>query len=190
MNVRTLLTAAALAVAASAPLAQETPRGTITLVPTGPTTFAATLPEQTPNGLFVNGLFVDTFELLPSTFAGSVSVSLMSVAGPVNFFAAILGEEGFSFLPETGQSTFAFQANVGGMAPRTLTVFGFSGDPGSSGEPGRPEMMPVAAEGAYRGTLSATSVAAIPEPETYALMLGGLAFVAAMRRRSTRRAQA
>jgi hypothetical protein len=29
-----------------------------------------------------------------------------------------------------------------------------------------------------------------PEPETYALMLGGLAFVAAMRRRAVRRAQA
>jgi hypothetical protein len=73
-------------------------------VPTGPTTFAATLPDQT-----VNGLFVDTFELLPSTFAGSVSVSLMSVAGPSTSSPPSWARKDSASCPRAGRARSPFR---------------------------------------------------------------------------------
>jgi hypothetical protein len=124
----------------------------------------------------VSGLFVDTFTFTPATFAGDVSVSFTSLSGPVNFFAALLNGQGFSFLPESGQALFAFQTAVTADMPLELTLLGFAGNAETL----------MDASGVYRGTITA----AIPEPETYALMFAGLAVIGAVARRRTRRSQA
>jgi hypothetical protein len=56
----------------------------------------------------VSGILVDTFSFTPASLAGGVSVSFTSVAGPVTFFAALLNDQGFSYVPESGQSALTF----------------------------------------------------------------------------------
>jgi hypothetical protein len=170
MNLKAIAAAATLACAAAAS-AQEIPLAQIplTLVPTGANTSVATF-ERT-----VNGAFLDSFTFSPASFAGTVSVSLMPLSGPINFTVALLNDQPFSFFPESGQSTFAFQADVSADMPLSLVVLGFSGDAETF----------TAASGRYGGT-----VTAIPEPGTYALLLGGLAALGVMNRRRQRRLSA
>lgn len=171
MNLQALAAAAVLSLASTVSLAQPVePPVALVLAPSGPGTLGTSFERS------VSGLFVDTFTFTPSTFTGSVAVNLTSLSGPVNFFSALLNGERFSFLPESGQTSFAFQANVTAAMPLELTVLGFAGNADTL----------TAASGAYRGTI----VAVIPEPETYALMLGGLAAIGAMARRGRRKAQA
>ena len=169
MNFKMLAASAALAVAASASFAQDAPP-TIPLVLTASAgnVLGTTFQRQ------VTGFFVDTFEFTPPTFSGMVSVTLASLSGPVSFFAAYLNGQGFSHFPEDGP-TFAFSAKVASDAPLTLLVSGFAGILGE-------DAAPVAAAGTYSGTITAQA-AAIPEPQTYALMLAGLGVVGAMARR-------
>jgi hypothetical protein len=166
------LAAAAVLSAATASFAQSTEPIVVVLAPSGPGMFGTTFERS------VSGLFVDTFTFTPSAFAGNVAVNLTSLAGPVNFYAALLNGEGFSFLPESGATSFAFQANVTAATPLELTVLGFAGNADTLTE----------ASGSYRGSITAQTIAAIPEPETYALMLGGLAAIGAMARRRQRKA--
>ena len=165
MNLHKLAVSGALALAVSAPLAQEASPIGLVLSPAGGGTLSATFQRE------VTGLFVDTFVFTPASVSGPVSVSLTPLSGPVNFLAALMNDEGFSFLPESGATSFAFQANVGTNVPLSLTVLGFAGNVDTL----------EAATGSYSGT-----VAAIPEPETYALMLGGLALLGALRRAGER----
>jgi hypothetical protein len=172
MKLQTLAAAAVLSVAATASFAQSTEPIVVVLAPSGPGMFGTTFERS------VSGLFVDTFTFTPSAFAGNVAVNLTSLAGPVNFYAALLNGEGFSFLPESGATSFAFQANVTAATPLELTVLGFAGNADTLTE----------ASGSYRGSITGQTIAAIPEPETYALMLGGLAAIGAMARRRQRKA--
>ena len=170
MNFKMLAASAALAVAASASVAQEaTPSVALVLTPSAGNTLSTTFQRS------ATGFFLDTFEFTPATFSGMVSVSLASLSGPVNFFSALLNGQGFSFFPEDGQSTFAFNATVASNVPLTLQVLGFAGDADTL----------TGAAGTYSGTITA-HVAAIPEPQTYALMLAGLGVVGAMIRRRQR----
>ncbi|MBC7779967.1 MAG: FxDxF family PEP-CTERM protein [Proteobacteria bacterium] len=162
MKLKHFFLAAALVGAAGLSRADPPP---ITLLPTGPGVFSAEFLQP------VDGLFIDVFSFLPETFDGQVSVTLSSVTGPVSFFTASLNDQNFSFFPEAGLIDFSFGALVTGDVPLTLTVFGAVLD--AEGNPNGP--------GSYRGTV--TAVAAIPEPETYGLMLAGLAFLGARARR-------
>ncbi len=131
----------------------------------------------------VSGLFVDTFTLLPGPFSGTVSVFLDGTDS-VNFTGAILGNQGFPFLPEIeATNDFRFTAMVNSVSPLTLTVLGFSGLTGFDGNGVETGQALTAQAGSYTLSITATPVAAIPEPETYALMLAGLAFVGAVARR-------
>ena len=169
MKLHALAATVVLSVAATASLAQPVDPIPLVLTPSAPGTSSTTFERS------ATGLFVDTFTFTPSAFTGSVAVNLTPLTGPVNFFAALLNGEGFSFLPETGQTSFAFQANVTATMPLELTVLGFAGNADTL----------TPASGSYRGTITAQTVTAIPEPETYALMLAGLAMLgAAARRRS------
>jgi hypothetical protein len=162
MNLRNSVLGAVLAITTSLAAAQEPPPIALTLLPTGAGTLSTTFERS------VAGLFVDEFSFTPASVAGPVSVTLTPLEGPVNFFAALLNNEGFSFLPESGATSFSFQTTVDGTAPLSLTVFGYVGDPDTL----------VDAAGRYGGTITV-----IPEPETYALLLAGLGVVGAMARR-------
>lgn len=165
MNLKTLIAAAALASAASLSFA-ATP-DPIQLLPTGPGSFAGSFVQA------VDGLFIDTFSFIPDSFSGRVSVTLTSLSGPVSFFTASLNGQDFSFFPELGLPNFSFQALVSSDTPLTLTVFGAVVD--SNGNPNGP--------GSYGGSITA---AAVPEPQTWALLLAGLAGIAFAARRPRR----
>lgn len=170
MKFKTLALAAALAATASAASAQEAPTIPLTLDATGPNTFATTFQRS------VTGFFIDTFSFTPSSIAGTVSVSFAPVRGPVNFFAALLNNDGFSFYPESGATTFSFQSLVDKTQPLSLTLSGYGGDVSTLTD----------AAASYSGSISVQTVAAVPEPETYALLLAGLAVIGAMKRRTLR----
>lgn len=167
MKLKMLAASVALIVTASAAVAQEVVPINVDLTPSAGIGLVGTFERS------VTGLFVDTFTFTPSSVAGPVSVTLTPLSGPVNFFAALLNEEGFSYLPESGDPVFSFQALASAGTPLSLTVFGFAGD------------VELLAEGSgtYGGSVQVQAVAAIPEPETYALLLLGLGAVAMARRR-------
>ncbi len=167
MNIKRFLVAATLACSAGAVLADPAP---ITLTPSGAGTFSGAFTQA------ADGFILDTFSFLPTTFAGMISVTLSSLTGPVSFFTASINDQNFSFFPESDGPDFSFAASVTADAPLTLMVFAAVLD--SDGNLGGP--------GSYHGTINATSVSAVPEPETYALMLAGLAAVGwgARRRRA------
>ena len=126
----------------------------------------------------VSGLLVDVFSFTPVSVAGTVSVSLVPLDASVSFFAALLNSNAFSFLPESSSSsTFSFQSAVDATVPLSLTVFGYAGD----------SLTLTGASGSYRGTISVQTVAAVPEPETYALLVAGLIAIGVMKKRSSRR---
>lgn len=161
MNLKRLLAAAALAGSASLSFA-ATP-DPVLLLPTGPGMYAGSFVQS------VDGLFIDTFSFIPDSFKGRVSVSLSSLTGPVSFFTASLNGQDFSFFPELGKIDFSFNAYVNNDVPLTLTVFGAVLD--LDGNPNGP--------GSYSGSITA----AVPEPQTYALLLAGLAAIGMAARR-------
>ena len=167
MNLYKICAAATLAFGATVALAQEAPPIQLTLTEVGPGAIGTTFQRA------VSGLFVDTFSFAPASVEGSVSVSFISGAGPISFFAALLNDQGFSYVPESGQNAFTFQSTVAADAPLSLTVLGFAGDAETL----------TAGAGTYAGSIQVQTVAAIPEPETYALMLLGLAAVGSIARR-------
>ena len=164
MKFKTLLAAVALAGTAGLSHADTI----VTLTPTGPGMFAGGFTQA------VDGVFVDTFSFIPASFAGLVSVSLSSLSGPVSFFVGSLNGQDFSSF-EPAPASFAFSAYVTADMPLMLTVFGavldVDGNPGGAGS--------------YRGVITA----AVPEPQTWALMLAGLAGIAGLAGGSARRRQ-
>ena len=159
MTLKKLLLAAALAGSAGLAFAADP----VVLVPTTPGMFGGEFTQ------LADGLFIDTFSFLPEAFAGQVSVVLSSLSGPVSFFTASLNGQDFSFFPGPSPIDFAFQAYVTADMPLTLTVFGAVLD--ADGNPG--------GMGSYHGAVTA----AVPEPQTWVLLMAGLAGVAFTARR-------
>ncbi len=120
----------------------------------------------------VDGSFIDTFTFTPASVAGDVKIDL-TPTGPVNFFTALLNDQGFSFLRENGKTSFDFEGIVAADQPLQLQVFGFAGDASS--------LSAMAAS--YAGSIT---ISAIPEPNSYLLLLAGVAAVvsAKVRRRA------
>lgn len=178
MTLKLSLAAAVVALSAASPgFSQEVAPTPLLLSPSGAGVFTTSFQSM------ATGLFLDTFTFSPGAFNGNVSVSLMPISGSINFFAALLNDQPFSFLPERGQTKFEFQAMVTGDRPLELLVFGYAGGAGDPGE----ALTLVDGRGTYGGMITATSIAAIPEPETYALMLVGLAVVGGWGRFARRR---
>ena len=120
------LAAAALAVSAAASMAQETPPISLVLSPSGAGTSMASFERV------ANGFFLDTFTFTPAAVSGNVSVDLVPASGSISFFSALLNGQGFSFLPENGDTHFRFQSVVGSDQPLQLQVLGFAGDAGNA----------------------------------------------------------
>ena len=178
MNLKSTAVALALVAGAGWASAQEDPSPiTVVLTPTVAGMFGGSFMQT------VSGFFVDTYALSPGPFTGTVSVTLDGTES-VNFFAAILGDQTFSFLPESQPTNdFAFTATLSNVSPLTLTVLGFAGTTGFDADGVETGQALAAVSGSYTLSITATPVAAIPEPETYALMLAGLAFVGVWSRR-------
>lgn len=153
---------AALALSATAARAADT---RLVLNPLGPSQFLSTFTQA------VDGLFIDNYTFDPASFSGVVSVTLSSSSGPVSFFTASLNNIDFSFGPSGPLDVVTFSASVFDDVPLTLTVFGSVLD----------ALGNLGGAGSYSGTI--TAAAAIPEPQTYALMLAGLLGVAWAARR-------
>ncbi len=176
MTFKQIAVAVALTAATSAALADDQ---SITLTQTGPGTFASTFSTTET----MSGLFVDTFTFsLPAAFSsllGSGALTFASMSGPVSLVVASLdAANGVSVASPPEPATIAFPSSLAytnAMAPLTLTVLGFAGDASAD---------PVALSAGYSGSISFNAaVAAVPEPETYGLMLAGLAAVGYTARR-------
>lgn len=139
----------------------------VTLVPSGGGGYTGTFVSN------ADGSFLDTFTFTPASIAGDVKIDL-TPTGPITFFTALLNGQGFGYLPESGSTSFDFEAIVGTDQPLQLQVFGFSGDASTLS----------AMAGSYSGTIT---ISAVPEPANLALLLAGAAMAAglAWKRRAT-----
>lgn len=168
MNPKSVITALAFACASVASVSAHADM--ISLLPGSPGTFSASIVQA------ANGLIIDDFTFSPASFAGRVAVNLSSVSGPVSFFAGLFFADTPNELAFSNFSSgdFSFAADVSALTPLTLRVFGaVTAADGNLG-----------GAGAYNVAITA-AVAAIPEPQTYALLLAGLGVIgfAARRRR-------
>ncbi len=180
MTLKHIAVAVALAVSTSATLADDQ---NIILTQTGPGTFTGMFSTTET----MSGLVLDTFTFsLPAAFSGllgSGSLTFASMSGPVSLVVASLdAANGVSVASPEDADAIAFPSSLtfsNAMAPLTLTVLGFAGDPFAD---------PVALNARYSGSISFNAaVAAVPEPETYGLMLAGLAAIGyASRRRQAK----
>ena len=159
MKLKNIAIAAALAVAAAGALAEDQ---SITLLQTGAGSFAGSFSQSHE----VSPIFVDTFTFsLPGMAAGLGSgvLTFATLSGPLTLVLATLdAANGASVQSPPDPASIAIPSAIsftGATAPLTLTVLGSGFGSGS-----------------YGGSVSFdTAVAAIPEPQTYALMLAGLA---------------
>ena len=168
MKLKNIAVATTLAVAAAGALAADQ---SITLTQTGAGSFAAMFSQsQAPSPIFVDTF---TFSLpgMSTAGLGSGALTFATLSGPITLTLATLdGGNGMSVQSPPDPDSIAFPSSIafaGFTAPLTLTVLGSAFDSGS-----------------YSGSISFnTAVAAIPEPETYALMLAGLAGIGFAARR-------
>lgn len=176
MKLKNIALAATLAIAATAALADDQ---SIMLSQTGAGTFSGAFSTTEAQ----SGLILDTFVFsLPATFGsllGSGGLTFSSFSGPVSLVLATLdAANDVSVASPPDADTIAFPSTLSfsnATAPLTLTVLGFAGDAFT---------VPVPLTAGYRGTVTFNAaVEAIPEPETYALMLAGLVGVAFFARR-------
>jgi hypothetical protein len=114
----------------------------------------------------VAGVFTDTITFQPSV-TGWTNGSLVTIStGPVtniDFTSASINGLTFAFNSTPGGGEYGFTLPGFLTGPLVLTVMGTAG-----------------ANASYGGTLN---VSAVPEPETWAMMLGGLGLVGFMARR-------
>lgn len=158
-----LALAAAMLVATPAAFATS-----VVLTPAGASTFAGTVMQA------ANGIVIDDFSVSAVPFASTFSVTLSSLSGPVTFFTAALfpdtpGEIDFANLTNAVGGDFGFAAPIAAGTPVTLRVFGAVTD----------AMGNLGGDGAYRVSV----LAAVPEPTTVALLLGGLGVIGYTARR-------
>jgi hypothetical protein len=119
------------------------------------------------------GAFEDTFTFTPSISGwlnGSLITTSFGTHDNINFTSASINGISYVFSP-TGPNEFAFSPVAYATGPLILKVFGVAGPLLAAGTN-------IAAS--YAGTVN---VSAVPEPETYAMMLGGLGLIGFMAKR-------
>jgi len=121
----------------------------------------------------VAGSFVDTITFTP-TVSGFLNGSLVTTssnpATDINFTSGTVNGVAFNFSP-TGSNEWGFTNVAYGTGPLVLKLFGIAAPSLAAG---------TSITASYGGTLN---VSAVPEPETYAMMLGGLGLIGFLARR-------
>lgn len=124
--------------------------------------------------LTVAGAFADTFTFTPSISGwskGSLVTTSFNHHDNIHFTSATLNDVPFDLGSAGPNNEFGFTSVVFSNAPIIIKVFGIAAPALAAG---------TVVAAAYSGTLT---VSAIPEPETYAMMLAGLGLVGFMARR-------
>jgi hypothetical protein len=121
----------------------------------------------------VAGAFEDTFTFTPDVagfFNGSLITTASNNATNINFTSATINGVSYAFSPN-GNNEWGFTDIAFGTGPFILKLFGVAA----------PDLAPgTSIAASYSGTLN---VSAVPEPETYAMLLGGLGLFGFMARR-------
>lgn len=120
------------------------------------------------------GAFEDIFTFTPSTTgwtAGSLVTINTNAFDTINFGGATLNGTAFTF-DSVGQGIFGFTPTSYLTGPLIMKVWGVAGPALAAG---------TSIAAAYGGTIT---VSAVPEPETYAMMLAGLGLFGFIARRN------
>jgi len=122
-----------------------------------------------------SGAFTDTINIGPAIGPSMVEGSLITIgmgSANIDFLSATLNGNPLSFTATPGgyaEAGILWPATMSG--PLTLIVNGFAGSSGG----------PTSISASYAGTVNVYP--AVPEPETYGMMLGGLGVLAFLARR-------
>jgi hypothetical protein len=171
MKIKPLVLAAALALSAASVYAENQ---TLDIPLTGPSpTGAYTAGFEVQH--IAAGAFEDTFTFTPSV-GGLIKGSLVTTGAlpstNINFISGSINGIAFDF-GGNGINEFGFTPVAFAAGPVILKLFGIAG----------PDLAPgTSMAGSYSGTLN-ISVSAVPEPETYAMMLAGLGLLGFVARR-------
>lgn len=169
MRLKSLVLATALALAATGALAENV---SVTIPLAGPSSgnnYTAGLDAVH----VVAGAFEDTFTFTPSISGwlnGSLVTTSFGTSDDINFTSASINGINFVFGPN-GPSEFSFSPVEYATGPLVLKVFGIAAPLLAAG---------TSIAASYAGTIN---VSAVPEPETYAMLLGGLALIGFMAKR-------
>lgn len=121
----------------------------------------------------VAGAFEDTITFSPDVSGllnGSLITTALNKATNINFTSASINGITYNFSPN-GTNEFGFTNTAFASGPLVLKLFGVAGPDLAAGSK---------ISASYAGTLN---VSAVPEPETWAMMLGGLGLMGYMARR-------
>lgn len=129
-----------------------------------------------------SGMFTDTITFTPPSASGLVDGAIMTIGfgtANIDFYGADINGNALTLVaaPPAGPGAGYFEAgyllptNING--PLVLTVHGYAGP-----TPQLTDRVPISAT--YTGSIN---VRPVPEPETYAMLLGGLGVLAFLGRR-------